>query len=103
MNEGWASYWHHKILNELNLPQGMHLEFLVRHNQVLRPHPGGLNPYHLGFVMWHDIERRWNEGDTGREWTDDTPQEDISTLNENDTQEGKKYLRFASPTEINRF
>jgi stage V sporulation protein R len=92
MNEGWASYWHHKILNELGLPQGMHLEFLVRHNQVLRPHPGGLNPYHLGFVMWHDIERRWNEGDTGREWTDDTPQVDITTLDENDTPGRKKIF-----------
>ena len=71
MNEGWASYWHHKILNELDLPQGLHMEFMVRHNQVLRPHPGSLNPYHLGFVMWHDIEKRWNEGNTGREWTED--------------------------------
>jgi stage V sporulation protein R len=61
MNEGWASYWHHRILNQLNLEQGLHLEFLVRHNQVLCPHPGGLNPYHLGFVLWHDIEKRWNE------------------------------------------
>ncbi len=75
MNEGWASYWHHKILNHMNIDQGLHLEFLVRHNQVLTPSPGGLNPYHLGFVIWHDIERRWNEGDTGREFTDDTPQE----------------------------
>jgi stage V sporulation protein R len=61
MNEGWASYWHHKILNAMKLPNGLHLEFIVRHNQVLRPHPGGLNPYHLGFVLWHDIERRFNE------------------------------------------
>jgi stage V sporulation protein R len=92
MNEGWASYWHHKILNELQLPQGMHLEFLVRHNQVLRPHPGGLNPYHLGFVMWHDIERRWNAGDTGREWTDDTPDVDPATQDENDTPGRKKIF-----------
>lgn len=92
MNEGWASYWHHKILNELKLPQGMHLEFLVRHNQVLRPHPGGLNPYHLGFVMWHDIERRWNAGDTGREWSDDTPQVDPATQDENDTPGRKKIF-----------
>lgn len=92
MNEGWASYWHHKILNELKLPQGMHLEFLVRHNQVLRPHPGGLNPYHLGFVMWHDIERRWNAGDTGREWTDDTPEVDPTTQDENDTPGRKKIF-----------
>jgi stage V sporulation protein R len=92
MNEGWASYWHHKILNELKLPQGMHLEFLVRHNQVLRPHPGGLNPYHLGFVMWHDIERRWNAGDTGREWSDDTPKVDPATQDENDTPGRKKIF-----------
>jgi len=58
MNEGWASYWHKQILDSLELPQELHLEFLVRHNQVVRPHPGGLNPYHLGFKMWEDIRRR---------------------------------------------
>lgn len=94
MNEGWASYWHHKILNTLDLPQGMYLEFLVRHNQVLRPHPGGLNPYHLGFVLWHDIERRWNEGDTGREYTDDTPQTDIAAMDENDTPGRRKIFEI---------
>jgi stage V sporulation protein R len=77
MNEGWASYWHYKIMNALNLDQGLHLEFLVRHNQVLRPTPGGLNPYHLGFVIWQDIERRWNEGDVGREYTKDEPREEL--------------------------
>ncbi|NDC37802.1 MAG: SpoVR family protein [Proteobacteria bacterium] len=85
MNEGWASYWHYKLMNELAVDQGLHLEFIVRHNQVLRPTPGGLNPYHLGFVLWNDIERRWNSGETGREWSNDTPKVDISTLDENDT------------------
>ena len=61
MNEGWASYWHHKILNELELPQELHLEFLVHHNQVVRPHPGGINPYHLGFKIWEDLVRRHDE------------------------------------------
>jgi stage V sporulation protein R len=60
MNEGWASYWHREILNSLQLPQDLHLEFLVRHNQVVRPHPGGLNPYHLGLKMWDDIRRRYD-------------------------------------------
>lgn len=92
MNEGWASYWHHKILNNLNLPQGYQLEFIVRHNQVLRPSPGGLNPYHLGFVIWNDIEKRWNEGETGREYSDDTPENDPSTLDENDTPGRKKLF-----------
>src|SRR5262245_57082120 len=57
MNEGWASFWHKRILDSLALPQALHLEFLVRHNQVVRPVPGGLNPYHLGLRMWEDIER----------------------------------------------
>jgi stage V sporulation protein R len=61
MNEGWASYWHFKILSALKLDQSLYLELLVRHNQVLSPIVGGINPYHLGFKIWHDIERRWNE------------------------------------------
>jgi stage V sporulation protein R len=58
MNEGWASYWHREILNSLELPPDLHLEFLVRHNQVVRPHPGGLNPYHIGLKLWDEIHRR---------------------------------------------
>ncbi|MBL7662094.1 SpoVR family protein [bacterium] len=68
MNEGWASYWHYKLIQELRLPEQYHLEFIVRHNQVLRPTPGGLNPYHLGFIIWNNIEQRWNEGKTGQEY-----------------------------------
>ena len=37
MNEGWASYWHKKILESLDLEQGLHLEFIVNHNQVVPP------------------------------------------------------------------
>lgn len=61
MNEGWASYWHREILNSLNLPQDLYLEFLVRHNQVVRPHPRGINPYHLGLKLWDDIKRRHDD------------------------------------------
>lgn len=60
MNEGWASFWHKRILEALNLPQDLHLEFLVRHAQVLRPSPGSLNPYHIGMKVWEDIEQRWD-------------------------------------------
>lgn len=96
MNEGWASYWHHKIVNDLNLEGGLHLEFIVRHNQVLRPTPGGLNPYHLGYVLWKDIERRWNAGDTGREFSDDRPRGDVSAMDENDTPGRKKIFEVRS-------
>ncbi|MGH7819846.1 MAG: SpoVR family protein, partial [Candidatus Binatia bacterium] len=61
MNEGWASYWHREILNALELPQELHLEFLVRHNQVVRPIEGSLNPYHLGLKAWEDVRRRYDE------------------------------------------
>lgn len=61
MNEGWASYWHREIMNSLDLPQELHLEFLVRHNQVVRPHPGSLNPYHLGLRVWDEIVRMHDE------------------------------------------
>jgi len=61
MNEGWASYWHREILNSLELPQDLHLEFIVRHNQVVRPHEGGLNPYHLGLKIWDDIRKRYDD------------------------------------------
>jgi stage V sporulation protein R len=60
MNEGWATYWHKRILDSLDLPQGLHLEFLVRHNQVVRPHPQGINPYHIGLRIWEDIYRRYD-------------------------------------------
>jgi len=60
MNEGWASFWHKRILDALDLSQGFKFEFMVRHNQVLNPSPGGINPYHLGMKMWEDIEKRWD-------------------------------------------
>jgi len=61
MNEGWASYWHKKIVESLEIDQGLHIEFIVRHNQVLRPMPGQINPYHLGFKIWEDLYRRHTE------------------------------------------
>ena len=63
MNEGWACYWHREILNAIQVPQNLHIEFLVRHNQVVRPHPWneGFNPYHLGLKVWDYIKRRWDD------------------------------------------
>jgi stage V sporulation protein R len=61
MNEGWATYWHRTILNSLELPADLQIEFLVRHNQVVRPIPGDINPYHLGLRLWDDIVRRHDE------------------------------------------
>jgi len=58
MNEGWASYWHYTILHELELPPELHVAFIKSHNQVIRPHLGGINPYHLGFHLFQRIKER---------------------------------------------
>ena len=55
MNEGWACTIHYKIINVLNLPDKLHLPFIKLHNQVVRPHLGQLNPYHLGYKLFEKI------------------------------------------------
>ena len=55
MNEGWACTIHYKIINELNLPDNLYLPFIKLHNQVVRPHLGQLNPYHLGFKLFEKV------------------------------------------------
>ena len=59
MNEGWASYWHYTILKNLNLDENLHFEFLKRHNDVVAPIIGGINPYYIGFKMFQDLEKRY--------------------------------------------
>lgn len=59
INEGWASYWHYYILNNIELPQKLHFEFIRRHNQVVKPQLGWVNPYYLGFKLFMDIKKRF--------------------------------------------
>jgi stage V sporulation protein R len=67
MNEGWATFWHYKLLNTMYdegwLTDGVMIEWLKSHtNVVYQPRVGdrgysGLNPYALGFAMYTDIKR----------------------------------------------
>jgi stage V sporulation protein R len=59
-NEGWASFWHSRIMREMDLPTNDHLEFAELHSGVVSPHKGQINPYYLGYKIWEDIERRWD-------------------------------------------
>jgi stage V sporulation protein R len=88
MNEGWATFWHHKLLNTLyddgHLTDGMMIEWLKSHtNVVYQPpvghkHYSGINPYALGFAMYTDIkricekptdeDRAWFPGMAGKDW-----------------------------------
>ncbi|MGE5379452.1 MAG: SpoVR family protein, partial [Methylocystaceae bacterium] len=58
MNEGWASYWHYRLLNRLQLDTELQVEFLMRHHMVIRPLPGSLNPYHIGFIIFKYLEEK---------------------------------------------
>jgi stage V sporulation protein R len=62
MNEGWASYWHARLLREATfLPHDLYLAAIKSHSDVVRPFASGqqlalsLNPYHLGFSLWEYI------------------------------------------------
>ena len=65
MNEGWASYWHARLLREAEfLPQPVYLSAIKAHSDVVRPFASGeetalgINPYHLGFTLWEHIVAR---------------------------------------------
>jgi stage V sporulation protein R len=62
MNEGWASYWHARLLREADfLPQPLYVAALKSHSDVVRPYAAGqetalaINPYHLGFTLWEHV------------------------------------------------
>jgi spore cortex formation protein SpoVR/YcgB (stage V sporulation) len=88
MNEGWATFWHYTILNDMFdqglVTDGFMMEFLHSHSSVVAqpgfdsPYFNGINPYALGFAMMRDIRRicenpteedkRWFPDFAGSEW-----------------------------------
>src|SRR5256714_14297910 len=60
MNEGFASFWHSRIMRELDLTDSEHIEFAELHAGVVSPQKGQLNPYYLGYKIFEDIEKRWD-------------------------------------------
>ena len=88
MNEGWATFWHYTILNQMFdeglVGEGFMMEFLQSHTNVIyqppvtSPYFNGINPYALGFAMMCDIRRicedptqedyRWFPDIAGADW-----------------------------------
>ncbi|WP_417894881.1 SpoVR family protein [Bacillus safensis] len=56
MNEGWASYWHQRIMRELDLDSSESIEFAKLNAGVVQPSKTGINPYYLGLKIFEDIE-----------------------------------------------
>ncbi len=57
INEGWATFWHARIMRELDLTDAESLEFALMHSQVVQPSRMGLNPYYLGVKIWEDLAK----------------------------------------------
>ncbi len=64
MNEGWASYWHRRIMHEMSdrghLTPEEQMRWVVMHSSVLQPSKKGLNPYYFGMKMFDFIEAYHN-------------------------------------------
>ncbi len=75
MNEGWASYWHIRILRELELSEEETLEFAKLNASVIQPSKTSINPYYLGLKLFEDIERRWDQPTVEQQHRGQTPGE----------------------------
>ena len=60
MNEGWASFWHQRILREMDLTSDESIEFAKLNADVVQPSKTSINPYYLGLKIFEDIENRYN-------------------------------------------
>lgn len=72
LNEGWATYWHSRIMRRL-FHEGLitseeHGTFAYHHSMITAEHKLSLNVYRLGSVLYEYIEDRWNKGQFGDEY-----------------------------------
>jgi stage V sporulation protein R len=67
MNEGWASYWHRRLMVDDVLTDDEVVDYADTVAGTL-VEGRSLNPYKLGLELLLDIEERWNKGQHGLEW-----------------------------------
>jgi stage V sporulation protein R len=91
MNEGWASYWHARLLREADfIPHDTYLDAIKCHSDVVRPVAAeeqialAVNPYHLGFTLWEEIIKQGGVDAARRIMCED---DDFSFLRNNLTRE----------------
>jgi stage V sporulation protein R len=72
MNEGWATYWHAKLMTEKAMDSSEVIDFADKHSGVVAMSPNNVNPYKLGMELFRDIEDRWNRGRFGKAYDECT-------------------------------
>lgn len=70
MNEGWASYWHSKMMTNNIMNDSEIIDFADAHSGTMAMSPTGFNPYKVGIELFRDIEERWDKGQFGKEWNE---------------------------------
>jgi stage V sporulation protein R len=70
MNEGWATYWHAKIMTEKACKPEEIIDFADHHSGVVAVSGKSLNPYKMGVELLRNIEERWDKGRFGKEYDD---------------------------------
>ncbi len=91
MNEGWATFWHTKIMTEKCLDDSELIDYADHQSGTLGVQPGAINPYKLGYALFRDIENRWNTGRFGKDYDEC---DDIQVKNGWDLDLGKGLERI---------
>ena len=72
LNEGWATYWHTRIMRQLFseglLTEEEHGVFADFHAKVTQASKANFNVYNIGLAIFEDVEERFNAGRFGGEY-----------------------------------
>ncbi len=86
-NEGFATFIHQKVMNELFkrgfLSDSDHAQYNYANSLVKATNPYSLNPYLIGCSIWEDIEDRWNKGKFGEDWNECINADELENWNKN--------------------
>ena len=72
MNEGWASFWHTKMMTQDIMNDCDVIDYADHHSGTVAMSPTSFNPYKVGIELFRFIEERWDKGRFGKEWEDCT-------------------------------
>jgi len=68
MNEGWAVFWHSKLMTRHLCDASEIVQYCDTHSGTLATRPGQINPYKMGVELFRHIEERWDHGRFGQEY-----------------------------------
>ncbi|MCP4598933.1 MAG: SpoVR family protein [Proteobacteria bacterium] len=68
MNEGWATFWHSKIMTQKALDASEIVDYADHTSMVTASSGKQLNPYKMGVELFRHIVERWDKGQFGKDW-----------------------------------